>query len=344
MRSIGMFSKDMGIDLGTANSLVYVKGKGIVIREPSVVAIQRDGGQVLAVGEEAKQMIGRTPGNIIAIRPMKDGVIADFDVTQSMIKYFINKAMRNRSFIVKPRVVVSVPSGVTAVEERAVREAALQAGAREAYLIEEPMAAAIGAGLPVHEPTGNMIVDIGGGTTEVAVISLGGIVTSRSIRVAGDEMDEAIIQHVKRTYNLMIGERTAEQIKIEIGTAYPLEKVENDEVRGRDLISGLPKTVQITSEEIYKALSEPVANIMEAIKVTLEKTPPELAADIMDRGIMMAGGGSLLRGLDRLVSEQTGMPVHLAEEPLLAVAYGSGRVLENIDVLRRVLIQPKKLA
>ncbi|MCL5289649.1 MAG: rod shape-determining protein [Firmicutes bacterium] len=344
MMRLGMFSKDLGIDLGTANSLVYLKGKGIVLREPSVVAIQRETGQVLAVGEEAKKMIGRTPGNIVAIRPMKDGVIADFDVTQSMIKYFINKALRGRSFIVKPRVVVSVPSGVTAVEERAVREAALQAGAREAYLIEEPMAAAIGAGLPVHEPTGNMIVDIGGGTTEVAVISLGGIVTSKSIRIAGDEMDDAIIQHVKRTYNLMIGERTAEHIKNNIGTAYPLDIEEKEEIRGRDLVTGLPKTLQITSTEIYKALSEPVATILEAIKVTLEKTPPELAADIMDRGIVMAGGGSLLRGLDRLVSNQTGMPVHLAEEPLLAVAYGSGRVLENIDVLRRVLIQPKKLA
>ncbi|AQS59962.1 rod shape-determining protein [Desulforamulus ferrireducens] len=341
---LGMFSKDMGIDLGTANTLVYLKGKGIVLREPSVVAIQRETGQVLAVGEEAKQMIGRTPGNIVAIRPMKDGVIADFDVTQSMIKYFINKALRGRSFIVKPRVVVSVPSGVTAVEERAVREAALQAGAREAYLIEEPMAAAIGSGLPVHEPTGNMIVDIGGGTTEVAVISLGGIVTSKSIRIAGDEMDDAIIQHVKRTYNLMIGERTAEQIKLNIGTAYPLETEETEEIRGRDMVTGLPKTLLITSTEIYKALSEPVAAILDAIKVTLEKTPPELAADIMDRGIVMAGGGSLLRGLDRLVSEQTGMPVHLAEEPLIAVAVGSGKVLENIDVLRRVLIQPKKLA
>lgn len=340
----GLFSKDMGIDLGTANSLVYVKGKGIVLREPSVVAIQRDNGQVLAVGEEAKQMIGRTPGNIVAIRPMKDGVIADFDVTQSMIKYFISKALRGRTFLIRPRVVVSVPSGVTAVEERAVREAALQAGAREAYLIEEPMAAAIGAGLPVHEPTGNMIVDIGGGTTEVAVISLGGIVISRSIRIAGDEMDEAIIQHVKKTYNLMIGERTAEEIKIEIGTAYRDETLENFEVRGRDLVSGLPKTVEVTSEEIYNALSEPVSSILEAIKGTLEHTPPELAADIMDRGIVMAGGGSLLRGLDRLVSEQTGMPVHLADDPLLSVAYGTGRVLENIDVLRKVLIQPKKLA
>ncbi|KJS12345.1 MAG: rod shape-determining protein MreB [Desulfotomaculum sp. BICA1-6] len=340
----GIFSKDMGIDLGTANSLVYVKGKGIVLREPSVVAIQRDNGQVLAVGEEAKQMIGRTPGNIVAIRPMKDGVIADFDVTQSMIRYFINKALRKGSFLIRPRVVVSVPSGVTAVEERAVREAALQAGAREAYLIEEPMAASIGAGLPVHEPTGNMIVDIGGGTTEVAVISLGGIVTSRSIRIAGDEMDDAIIQHVKKAYNLMIGERTSEEIKIELGTAYPFKTIETYEIRGRDLVSGLPKTIEITSEEIHKALSEPVSSILDAIKNTLELTPPELAADIMDRGIVMAGGGSLLRGLDRLVSEQTGMPVHMADDPLLAVAYGTGRVLENIDILRKVLIHPKKLA
>jgi rod shape-determining protein MreB and related proteins len=344
MMRIGLFSKDMGMDLGTANSLVYVKGKGIVIREPSVVAIQKDTGQVLAVGEEAKRMIGRTPGNIVAIRPLRDGVIADFDITQSMIKYFISKALRGRTFLVRPRLVVGVPSGVTAVEERAVREAALQAGAREAYLIEEPMAAAIGSGLPVHEPTGNMIVDIGGGTTEVAVISLGGIVTSRSIRIASDEMDDAIINHVKRTYNLMIGERTAEQIKIQIGTAYPPDTLEVEDVRGRDLVTGLPKTVQITSAEIYKALSEPVTSIIEAIKATLEHTPPELSADIMDRGIVMAGGGSLLRGLDRLVSEETGMPVHLADEPLLAVAYGAGRVLENIDVLRKVLIHPKRQA
>jgi rod shape-determining protein MreB len=339
----GLFSRDMGIDLGTANSLVYLKGKGIVLREPSVVAIQKDSGHVLAVGEEAKQMIGRTPGNIVAIRPMKDGVIADFDVTQSMIKYFINKSLRGKTFFVHPRVVVSVPSGVTAVEERAVREAAVQAGAREAYLIEEPMAAAIGSGLPVHEPTGNMVVDIGGGTTEVAVISLGGIVTCRSIRIAGDEMDEAIAQHVKKTYNLMIGERTAEEIKIVIGTAFPPDKNDIFDVRGRDLLSGLPKTVQITSEDVYKALSEPVSAILEAIKGTLEVTPPELAADIMDRGIFMAGGGSLLKGLDRLVSERTGMPVHLSDEPLLAVAYGTGRVLENIDMLKKVLINPRRL-
>ena len=339
-----MFSKDMGMDLGTANSLVSVQGKGIVIREPSVVAIEKDTGRVLAVGEEAKRMIGRTPGNIVAIRPLRDGVIADFDVTQSLIKYFINKSLRNRTFLVRPRVVVGVPSGVTAVEERAVREAALQAGAREAYLIEEPMAAAIGSGLPVHEPTGNMIVDIGGGTTEVAVISLGGVVTSRSIRIASDEMDDAIISHVKKAYNLLIGERTAEFIKIQIGTAYPLKTMEMEEVRGRDLVSGLPKTVQITSEEIHKALSEPVTSIIDAIKATLELTPPELAADIMDRGIVMAGGGSLLRGLDQLVMEETGMPVHIADEPMLTVVYGAGKVLENIDVLRKVLIQPKRLA
>lgn len=339
----GVLTKDMGIDLGTANSSVYMKGKGITLHEPSVVAIQRDSGQVLAVGEEAKQMIGRTPGNIVAIRPMKDGVIADFDTTQSMLRYFITKALKKRPYLVRPRVVVCVPSGVTAVEERAVREAAMQAGAREAYLIEEPMAAAIGAGLPVHEPTGNMIVDIGGGTSEVAVISLGGIVTSQSIRIGGDEMDEAIIQHIKRTYNLMVGERTAEEIKIKIGTAYPFPDEETFEVRGRDLVTGLPKTVLITSKEVYKALSEPVSAILEAIKVTLEKTPPELAADVMDRGIVMAGGGSLLRGLDLLVSEETGMPVHVAEEPLFCVAFGTGKVLENLDVLRRVLITPKKI-
>ncbi|GAB6274070.1 MAG: rod shape-determining protein [Peptococcaceae bacterium] len=341
---LGLFSKDMGIDLGTANSLVYVRGRGIVLREPSVVAIQQDTHRVLAVGLEAKQMIGRTPGNIVAIRPMKDGVIADFDVTQSMIKYFIAKSLRNRTFLVRPRVVISVPSGATAVEERAVREAALQAGAREVYLIEEPMAAAIGIGLPVHEPTGNLIVDIGGGTTEVAVISLGGIVTSRSIRVAGDEMDEAIIQHVKKVFNLLIGERTSEEIKIEIGSAYLTPEEQTYDIRGRDLINGLPKTASVTNTEIYKALSEPVAAILETIKATLEQTPPELSADIMDRGVMMAGGGALLKGLDKLVSEQTGMPVHVAEDPLLAVAYGTGRVLENIDLLRRVLINPRKLA
>ncbi|MEW6182405.1 MAG: rod shape-determining protein [Bacillota bacterium] len=340
---LGLFSRDMGIDLGTANSLVFVKKRGVVLREPSVVAIERDTGQVLAVGEEAKQMIGRTPGNIVAIRPLKDGVIADFDTTQAMIRYFINKALRNKTFFIRPRVIVGVPSGVTPVEERAVREAAIQAGAREVYLIEEPMAAAIGAGLPVHEPTGNMIVDIGGGTTEVAVISLGGIVTSSSIRIAGDEMDEAIIQYIKRNYNLMIGERTAEDIKIKIGSAYKPTGMLDEEVRGRDLVTGLPKTVRISAAEIHQALSETVAAIIETIKSTLERTPPELAADIMDRGIIMAGGGALLQGLDRLVSEETGMPVCLADEPLSAVAQGTGKVLDNIAVLRRVLLQPRKV-
>ncbi|MDI6631518.1 MAG: rod shape-determining protein [Bacillota bacterium] len=343
MLSFGIFSRDMGIDLGTANSLVYVRGRGVVLREPSVVAIHKDTKQILAVGEEAKQMIGRTPGNIVAIRPLKDGVIADFDTTQAMIKYFINKALRGRRFFIRPRVVIGVPSGVTTVEERAVREAAVQAGAREVYLVEEPMAAAIGAGLPVHEPTGNMIVDIGGGTTEVAVISLGGIVTSRSIRIAGDEMDEAIIQHIKRNYNLMIGERTAEEIKIKIGSAYKPENLGKMDVRGRDLVTGLPKTIRVTAEEIHEALAEPVGAILEAIKATLEGTPPELAADIMDRGIVMAGGGSLLHGLDRLVAEQTGMPVTIAEEPLQVVAYGTGYILDNIEVLRRVVLQPRKV-
>ena len=335
-------SRDMGIDLGTANTLVHVKGRGIVLREPSVVAIQRDTGEVLAVGEEAKQMIGRTPGNIVAVRPLKDGVIADFDVTQAMLKYFIRKAMDTKSFI-RPRVVVGVPSGVTEVEKRAVIDATIQAGAREAYLIEEPMAAAIGAGLPVHEPTGNMVVDIGGGTTEVAVISLGGIVTSRSIRIGGDEMDEAIVQYIKRTYNLMIGERTAEEVKINVGAAIVPEVDESMDIRGRDLVTGLPKTLTIRAREVQQALSEPVSGIIEAVKVTLEKTPPELASDIMDRGIVMTGGGSLLRGLDVLLSKETGMPVHIADEALSCVGEGTGRALESIDLLKRVLMSPKKL-
>ena len=342
MNLFSSLSRDMGIDLGTANTLVHVKGKGIVLREPSVVAIQRDTGEVLAVGDEAKQMIGRTPGNIVAIRPLKDGVIADFDVTQAMLKYFIKKAIDTKSFI-RPRVVVGVPSGVTEVEKRAVIDATVQAGAREAYLIEEPMAAAIGAGLPVHEPTGNMVVDIGGGTTEVAVISLGGIVTSRSIRIGGDELDEAIIQYVKRTYNLMIGERTAEEVKITIGSAILPAVDETMDIRGRDLVTGLPKTLNIKAVEIQRALSEPVFGIIEAVKVTLEKTPPELAADIMDRGIVMTGGGSLLRGLDSLLNKETGMPVHIAEDPLSCVAIGTGRALETLDLLKRVLMSPKKL-
>ncbi len=327
-------SKDMGIDLGTANTLVHVKDKGIVIREPSVVAIQKDTNQVLAVGEEAKQMIGRTPGNIVAIRPLKDGVIADFDITRAMLRYFIRKVVDGKSFV-RPRVLVGVPSGITEVEKRAVIDATIQAGAREAYLIEEPMAAAIGAGLPVHEPTGNMVVDIGGGTTEVAVISLGGIVTSRSIRIGGDEMDEAIVQYVKRMYNLLIGERTAEDVKISIGSAIAPDKEEAYELRGRDLVSGLPKTVVVTSTQIQQALSEPVAGIVEAVKVTLEKTPPELASDIMDRGIVMTGGGSLLRNLDKLLSQETGMPVYVAEDALSCVALGTGKAVENVDALKR---------
>jgi len=337
------FSRDMGIDLGTANTLVYVRGRGIVLQEPSVVAVQEGTRQVVAVGAEAKRMIGRTPGNIVAIRPMADGVIADFDVTQTMLRYFIAKASQRRSLF-RPRVVVCVPSGVTEVEKRAVIDATLQAGAREAFLIEEPMAAAIGSGLPVHEPTGNMIVDIGGGTTEVAVISLGGIVTHRSIRVAGDEMDEAIINYVKRNYNMLIGERTAEEVKIEVGSAFPYEGEGSIEIRGRDLVTGLPKTLVISPEEVREALREPIQAIVEAIKVTLERTPPELAADIMDRGIVLGGGGALLRGLDRLVSEETGMPVMLADEPLLCVARGTGKVLEEIETLSRLLVSPRKLA
>jgi rod shape-determining protein MreB len=340
---INRFSRDMGIDLGTANTLVSVKGKGIILQEPSVVAMQRDTGTIMAVGEEAKRMIGRTPGNIVAIRPMKDGVIADFDVTQAMLRHFISRA--GRRSLLKPRVIVSIPSGVTEVEKRAVLDAILQAGGREAHLLEEPMAAAIGAGLPVYEPTGNMVVDIGGGTTEVAVISLGGIVTSRSIRIGGDEMDEAVVNYIKRTYNLMIGERTAEEIKIHLAAAYkPSSDKEEEtyEVRGRDLVTGLPKTLTITDGEVQQALAEPIASIIDAVKVTLEKTPPELAADIMDRGIVMAGGGSLLRNFDLLLARETGMPVYLAEDPLTCVVLGTGRALEEIDNLRRALISSRK--
>lgn len=339
----GGLSHDMGIDLGTANTLVHIKGKGIVLREPSVVAIKSDTGDVLAVGDEAKRMIGRTPGSIVAIRPMKDGVIADFDVTQAMLKYFIRKAMNTKSFV-RPRVVVGVPSGVTEVEKRAVIDAAQQAGAREAYLIEEPMAAAIGAGLPVEEATGSMVVDIGGGTTEIAVISLGGIVTSCSIRIGGDEMDSSITQYIKREYNLLIGERTAEEIKINIGTAIVNPNQDKTmDIRGRDLVSGLPKTVRIKSSEVCEALSEPVHKIVEAVKGTLEKTPPELAADVMDHGIMMTGGGSLLNSLDKLLSHETGMPVLVSEDALSCVGEGTGRSLENIELLKRVVMTTKKL-
>lgn len=339
---MGIFAKDIGIDLGTANTLVHVKGKGIVIREPSVVAINKNTKAILAVGDDAKSMIGRTPGDIVAIRPMKDGVIADFDVTQNMLKYFIRRAM-GTGFISKPRVVICVPSGVTEVEKRAVEDATLAAGAKEAYLIEEPMAAAIGADLPVEEPSGSMIVDIGGGTSEVAVISLGGIVTSKSLGVAGDEFDTAIVLFVKKEYNLMIGERTAEQIKITIGNAFLKPKEEYMEVRGRDLITGLPKNVTLSSSEINEALKEPINAIIDSIKFTLEKTPPELAADIMDKGIMLGGGGALLSGLDKLIKEETGMPVTIAENPLDCVAIGTGKVLEEIEALRRVLITPRKL-
>ena len=339
----GGLSRDMGIDLGTANTLVHVKGKGIVLREPSVVAIKSENGEVLAVGEDAKRMIGRTPGSIVAIRPMKDGVIADFDVTQAMLKYFIRKAMNTKSFV-RPRVVVGVPSGVTEVEKRAVIDAAQQAGAREAYLIEEPMAAAIGAGLPVEEATGSMVVDIGGGTTEIAVISLGGIVTSRSIRIGGDEMDSSIVQYIKRMYNLMIGERTAEDIKIRIGSAIVTPDADATmDIRGRDLVSGLPKTLTIKASEIREALGEPIFKIIDAVKGTLEKTPPELAADVMDHGIMMTGGGALLTNLDKLLSHETGMPVLVAEDALSCVGEGTGRSLENIELLKRVVMTTKKL-
>ncbi|MGJ9384238.1 rod shape-determining protein [Salipaludibacillus neizhouensis] len=329
------FSKDLGIDLGTANTLVYVKGKGVILREPSVVAIRSDSGSIEAVGSDARNMIGRTPGNIVAIRPMKDGVIADFDTTATMMKYFIQQALRNRSiFTRKPNVMVCVPSGITAVEKRAVEDATKQAGAREAFTIEEPFAAAIGANLPVWEPTGSMIVDIGGGTTEVAIISLGGIVTSQSVRVAGDEMDDAIIQYVKKSYSLMIGERTAEAIKFEIGSAGEAEETEVMDIRGRDLVSGLPKTISIHAKEIAGALQDTVTQIVQAVKDTLEQSPPELAADIMDRGIVLTGGGALLRNLDKVLSEETNMPVLVSEDPLDCVAIGTGRALENLHLFR----------
>ncbi|HEY3922541.1 MAG TPA: rod shape-determining protein [Gaiellaceae bacterium] len=328
----GFGGRDMAVDLGTANTLVYVRGRGIVLSEPSVVAIDQATGDVHAVGLEAKRMLGRTPGSISAIRPLKDGVIADFDVTEQMLRHFIQKVHQHR--FAHPRVVVCVPSGVTGVEKRAVEEATLSAGARQAYLIEEPMAAAIGAGLPVAEPTGNMIVDIGGGTTEVAVISLGGIVVSQSLRVGGDEMDEAIINHIKREYKLLIGQQTAEEIKLEVGSAFALKEEVQAEVRGRDMLTGLPKTVILSSEEVRHALDEPVAQIIDAIKSTLDKTPPELAADIMDRGIVLAGGGALLQGLDQRLRQETHMPTHLAESPLTCVAVGSGRSLEEFEAMR----------
>lgn len=329
----GLFSHDMGIDLGTANTLVYVKGQGIVLSEPSVVAINKDTGKPRAVGNEAKNMIGRTPGNIVAIRPMKDGVIADFEMTEVMLRHFIQK-VHNRRRLAWPRIAICVPSGSTEVEKRALTESALQAGAKKVYTIEEPMASAIGAGLPVHEPQGCMIVDIGGGTTEVAVISLGGIVFCKSVRVAGDEMDQAVIQHLKRTYNMMVGERTAEEIKIAIGSAFPLKDELELQVKGRDQVMGLPKILTITSEEIREALREPVNAIVDAVRVTLERTPPELAADIVDRGVVLAGGGGLLRGLDQLLSKETGLHVTVAEDPLTAVVLGTGRYLEGLRTFR----------
>lgn len=339
---LGLFSNDIGIDLGTANTLVYVKGEGIVLCEPSVVAIEKDTNRVVAVGEEAKKMLGRTPGNIKAIRPMKDGVISDFEITEAMLKHFIKKVHR-RKVLIRPAMVIAIPSGITAVEKRAVRDSAERAGARSVELIEEPKAAAVGVGLPVEDAAGNMIVDIGGGTTEFAVISLGGLVYAKSIRIAGDEMDEAIIEYLRKTYNLMIGERTSEEIKIRIGSAYPLEEELTMDVRGRDLIAGLPKTISVTSMEIREALHDPVQAIVDASKSTLEHTPPELAADLIDRGIVMAGGGSLLRGLDKRIAEETGLPVHIADDPMTAVVLGTGQMLHMSAQLRRRMVAAVKL-
>nr|WP_309240045.1 rod shape-determining protein [Actinomadura sp. J1-007] len=335
---MSFLGRDMAVDLGTANTLVYVRGRGIVLNEPSVVAINTNTGKIVAVGIEAKRMIGRTPGNIVAVRPLKDGVIADFDVTERMLRYFIQKVHKRRHFA-KPRIVVAVPSGITGVEQRAVKEAGYQAGARRVYIIEEPMAAAIGAGLPVYEPTGNMVVDIGGGTTEVAIISLGGIVTSQSVRVGGDELDQAVISFSKKEYSLMLGERTAEEIKMAIGSAFPGGGEEpHAEIRGRDLVSGLPKTVVISAEEVRRAIEEPVNSIVDAVKTTLDKCPPELSGDIMDRGIALTGGGALLKNLDERLREETGMPIHLVDNPLDSVVLGTGKCVEDFESLRQVLV------
>ena len=337
---LGWFSNDLAIDLGTANTLVYVRGNGIVLDEPSVVAVRRNGrgaNKVLAVGHEAKMMLGRTPGSIEAIRPMKEGVIADFEVAEAMLRYFIKKA-HNRRTLIRPRVIACVPSGITHVEKRAVRESAESAGAREVFLIEEPMAAAIGAGLPITEPTSNMVVDIGGGTTEVAVISLAGIVYSKSVRVGGDKMDEAVLQYIKGTYNLLIGERSAEQIKTTIGNAYRTDNVEHMQIKGRDLANGIPKIIGIDSDEVRQAITEQVKTIVETVKSALEQTPPELAADIVDNGIVLTGGGALLKGLDKLLREETGLPITITEEPLTTVVLGSGKALDEIDTLREVMI------
>lgn len=335
------FAKDIGIDLGTANTLVFMKGKGIIMREPSVVAVDTRNDTVRYVGKEAKEVIGRTPGSIVAVRPLKDGVIADFDITTSMLQIFIKKVFNN-SVLAHPRMIICVPSGVTEVERRAVRDAALKAGAKQVSIIEEPMAAAIGAGLPVAEATGSMVVDIGGGTSEVAVISLGGIVAARSVRVGGDELDNSIIQYIKRKYNLLIGERTAEAIKITIGSAYPMEEELTMDIKGRDLMDGLPKNISIVSEEIREALADPLSMVLDAIRTTLEKTPPELSADIIDHGITLTGGGALLTGMDKLIEKETGMPVHIAENPLDCVAMGTGKVLDNIDKLRELLSEDPK--
>jgi rod shape-determining protein MreB and related proteins len=333
----GLLGRDMAVDLGTANTLVYVRGRGVVLNEPSVVAVNTQNQQVLAVGAEAKRMIGRTPAHIQAVRPLKDGVIADFDITEKMLRYFIQK-VHTRRFLAKPRVVVCVPSGITGVEQRAVEEATIAAGARAAYIIEEPMAAAIGAGMPIHEPIGSMVVDIGGGTTEVAVISMGGIVTATSVRVGGDELDEAIINYVKKEFSLVLGERTSEAIKVAIGSAYPMPDEMLAEIKGRDLVTGLPKTVHITAEEVRKAIEEPVNAVVDALKNTLDRCPPELAADLMDQGIILTGGGALLKGLDERLRHETGMPVRIAKDPLYCVVLGSGRCLEEFEALKRILV------
>jgi len=340
--TVGRFSKDIGIDLGTANTLVYIKGEGIVLREPSVVAIEKTTNRVVAIGEEAKQMIGRTPGDILAIRPMRDGVIADFDITSTMLQHFINRVSKN-SKLIKPNVIVGIPSGITTVERRAVIDAAMQTGARETYLIEEPMAAAIGVGLKIFEPHGSLIIDIGGGTTEVAVVALGGMVESRSIRVAGDDMDQAIISHCRRNYNLLIGERTAEQLKIDLGSAYPLEQEKTQDVKGRDLVSGLPRNFTLSSVEIRDALSESVNTIVNAVSMTLEKTPPEIASDIMEYGMVMTGGGSLLAGIDKYISLETNMKVSVANDPLSSVAYGTGAILEDMPKYHNMLLSSRAL-
>ena len=336
-----VIGRDMAVDLGTANTLVYVRGKGVVLDEPSVVAMNTTTGEVLAVGHEAKRMIGRTPEAIEAIRPLKDGVIADFDATEQMLRHFIAQVHRRRYFA-KPRMVICVPSGITAVEQRAVKEAAYSAGARRVYVVEEPMAAAIGAGLPVHEATGNMVVDVGGGTTEVAVISLGGIVTSRSIRTAGDDLDQAIVSWMKKKHSLMLGERTAEEVKISLGSAFPLAQEVEAEIRGRDMVSGLPRTVTVSTRDVRNALEEQVSDIIDAVRLTLDQTPPELAGDIMDRGIVLTGGGALIRGLDERLRHETGMPVHVAENPLESVAFGAGRCVEEFEALQQVLVSEQR--